>query len=195
MSLKTLVFFLGNMGYPVITRLGISQFWYNHWYSDSNYSYLRNFKQDQTFIRLFKLYVKYGLTFSNTAFFHEHFFNKQSKIIRTSTSIKNLKYYRRFYFSNEKLGIEHSYFLRYKTGEYFPLRLWLIKYSDWVIICFNSFKPIKKKSTNKNKLKSEYYGLSTSLTFDRSKLKFKRFKLVYLYVSNQIHRGTLKYLF
>ena len=183
------------MGYPVITRLGISQFWYNHWYSDSNHTYLKNFKQDQTFIRLFKLYIKYGLTFSNTVFFHEHFFNKQSRSTRTNSFIKNLKYYRRFYFSNEKLGIEHSYFLRYRTGEYFPLRLWLIKYSGWIIICFNSFKPIKKKSINQNKSKSEYYGLSTSLNYNKDKLKFNRFKLIYLYINNQVKRDTLKYLF
>ena len=82
-----------------------------------------NFKQDLIFTHLFKMYLNYGLTFSNTLFMHEHFFNYKYKNIRLNLLLKNLRYFRRFYFSNYNLGIEHSYFLRYKTGEYFPLRL------------------------------------------------------------------------
>ena len=69
------------------------------------------------------MYLHYGLTFSNPVFFNEFFFNDKYKKIRIDINFKNLKYFRRFYFSNYNLGIEHSYFLRYRTGEYFPLRL------------------------------------------------------------------------
>lgn len=173
------------MGYPVVTRLGLSQFWYKHWYSSSSKNYFFNFKQDLMFSHIFKMYINYGLTFNNSLFFHEFFFNKNSKKIRINILFKNLKYFRRFYFSNDNLGIEHSYFLRYKTGEYFPLRLWILKYSNWIIICFNCFKPLKKKSKVKNIMKSEHYGLSSNLKFNELKLKYNRFKLVFLFVKKQ----------
>ena len=114
---------MGNMGYPVVTRVGLNQFWYKHWYSNSNTHYFLNFKQDLAITKLFRMYLQYGLTFSNSIFFHELFYNNRFKSLRTDTVVENLKYFRRFYFSNDNLGIEHSYFLRYKTGEYFPLRL------------------------------------------------------------------------
>lgn len=168
------------MGYPVITRLGLSQFWYRHWYSDSNKNYFLNFKQDIMFTHLLKMYLQYGLTFNNSLFFHELYFNKNSKQIRLNIILKNLKYYRRFYFSNDNLGIEHSYFLRYKTGEYFPLRLWVIKYSGWLILSFNCFKPVKRKISKRKIVKSEYYALSHSLNSHNCKYKYKRFKLIFL---------------
>ena len=117
------------MGYPVITRLGLNQFWYRHWYSDINFK--ENLKQDNNFVSLIKFYLNYGLTFSNNIFFHEYFFNRNLKWVRLLNLNSNIRFFRKFYFSNELLGIEHSYFMRYKTGEYFPLRIWLIKYSNW----------------------------------------------------------------
>ena len=42
-----IIVYMGNMGYPVITRLGINQFWYKNWYTDSDF--MLNFKQDLIF--------------------------------------------------------------------------------------------------------------------------------------------------
>jgi hypothetical protein len=61
---------MGNMGYPVVTRIGINQFWYHHWYSDVNYS--SNLKQDNLFDKLVYMYLRYGLTLQNNPFFHEY---------------------------------------------------------------------------------------------------------------------------
>lgn len=183
------------MGYPVITRLGLSQFWYRHWYANSNSSYFMNFKQDLIFTHLFKMYLNYGLTFSNTLFMHEHFFNYKYRNIRLNLLLKNLRYFRRFYFSNYNLGIEHSYFLRYKTGEYFPLRLWIIKYSNWLIICFNCFKPIKQKFSKKITTKKEFYSISPSLNFNKNNQKFYRFKLIFLYLQKSFFKKSFNYFF
>ena len=183
------------MGYPVITRLGLNQFWYRHWCTNSNKNYLQNFKQDIVFTQLFKMYVYYGFTFPNTLFFHEFFYNAKSKSIRRAIILKNLKYYRRFYFSNDNLGIEHSYFLRYKTGEFFPLRLWVIKYSNWILLCFNCFKPIKKKSKGKNIMKAEFYALTPNLKFETELLKYRRFKLIFLFLKKFVFSKTTRYIF
>ena len=65
------------------------------------------------------MYLNYGITFINNLYVHEYFFSKNYKTNRKSNIIDNLKFYRRFFFSNRILSIEHSYFLRYKTGEFF----------------------------------------------------------------------------
>ena len=82
-----------------------------------------SFKQDIIFQTLLKAYLSYGLTFSSNIFFNPYFYSKATRRFKENIFLKNLKFYRRFYFSNVTLGIEHSYFLRYRTGEYFPLRL------------------------------------------------------------------------
>ena len=186
---------MGNMGYPVVTRLGLNQFWYKHWYSNSNKNYFFNCKQDFIFIKLFKMYLSYGLTFSNSIFFHEFFYSSKLRYLRTSVNIANLKYFRRFYFSNDNLGIEHSYLLRYKTGEYFPLRLWIIKYSNWIIICFNCFKPIKGRDNKKSLMKKEHYSLSPDLNLNKSALKFNRFKLIFIFFKKNFYNKQLEYSF
>lgn len=172
------------MGYPVITRLGLNQFWYRHWYSDINFK--ENLKQDNNFVSLIKFYLNYGLTFSNNIFFHEYFFNRNLKWVRLLNLNSNIRFFRKFYFSNELLGIEHSYFMRYKTGEYFPLRIWLIKYSNWVILSFNCFKPIKYKSKFKKSIKKEFSSISPSFSMNSSRLNFKRYKLLYLFLKTKM---------
>lgn len=179
---------MGNMGYPVVTRLGINQFWYKNWYSDT--SYMLNFKQDLIFQDLLKLYIDYGLTFTNNIFFNNYFFMSSRKNVKKENFfLKNLKHYRRFFFSNEILGIEHSYFLRYKTGEYFPMRLWLMRYSNWIIIFFNCFKPIKKKPQKNNFVKKEVHAVSPDLAFKNNKHYLKRFTLMYLFLNKTIKKS------
>ena len=177
--------FIGNMGYPVITRLGVSQFWYKHWYNDCDFK--TNVKQQQIFIKLFKLYINYGLSFETNIFFNQYFFNKNCKKTNNTYLLSQLKYFRRFFYSNFTLGIEHSYFLRYKTGEYFPLRIWFIQYSKWIIINFSCFKPIKKKPRKKSTIVKEIASINTSGLDLQNITKKKRFKLVYIAL-----RKTLK---
>jgi hypothetical protein len=165
------------MGYPVITRLGVSQFWYHHWYSDK--TYFLNTKQDRLLLELIKLYLDYGLSFQHNIFFHEYYFSPKLRKRRVNQSILNLRYFRRFFFSNYTLGIEHSYFLRYHSGEYFPFRFWLMRHSGWIIVCFNCFKPVKIKPNKKNFIKRESSALGASLVLKKST---NRAKLFYLYL-------------
>ena len=80
--------------------------------------------------KILKLYLRYGLTTTSDVFFNKFFFNKKVKNINTGIYNKNLKFFRKFFYSNKLLNIEHSYLLRIKTGEYFPLRVWLISYEN-----------------------------------------------------------------
>lgn len=180
------------MGYPVITRLGVNQFWYRHWYSSK--SFQKNFKQDKIFLDLLKLYINYGLSFNNFIFFNPYFFSKNRHNRTLNFTTINLKFFRRYYFSNEPLGIEHSYFLRYKTGEYFPIRLWLVRYSNWVILFFSCFKPIKSKFTSGLEKKKELHAINSNTNYNSAFFKIKRFILLHLFLTKRFN-SNLKYNF
>jgi hypothetical protein len=132
------------MGNPVITRLGINQFWYKHWYSDTTQAL--NIKQDDSFEKLINIYLNYGLVFKTNPFLHEYWYRKFAHKIRVfDQEERNTKFFRRFFYTNDNLSIEHTYLIRNRTGEYFPMRTWVMKYGGWVIICVNWFKPLKTR--------------------------------------------------
>ena len=181
------------MGHPVITRIGINQFWYRHWYSDSEYS--SNLKQDNFFEKLVYVYLRYGLTFQNNPFFHEYWYRKTNKPVRTLLfTQKNLKFFRKFFYENTTLSIEHSFFLRNETAEYFPLRTWIMKYKNWVIICVQWYKPMKGKNTSKRSVR-EWSSGSGIITPFRCDYKLKRLKLVYFYLWQKSLKTSKTYMF
>ncbi len=184
---------MGNMGHPVITRIGINQFWYRHWYSDTNYS--NNLKQDNLFDKLVYLYLKYGLTFQNNPFFHEYWYRKTNKPVRTKFfTRKNIKFFRRFYYQNTTLSIEHSFLLRKETAEYFPLRTWILKYGNWVVVCVQWYKPMKGKNNTIRRARDKSNN-SAALTRIRGRLKLKRLKLAYYYLLQKDSLVLKNYVF
>lgn len=181
------------MGHPVITRLGINQFWYKHWYSDLHFS--ENLKQDNIFEKLVYLYLRFGVTFKNNPFFHEYWYRKTNKAIRTNLfTEKNIKFFRRFFYENTTLSIEHSFLLRNETGEYFPLRTWILKYCNWVIICVQWYKPMKGKNTRMKRAKETSHNIG-ALTQKSKTLNLKRLKLAYFFLNNNKTFSTKKYIF
>jgi len=180
------------MGYPVITRLGINQFWYRHWFSKKNFQ--KSSQQDKLFLELLKLYINYGLSFNNLIFFNSYFFKNTKLNFLGNSAELNLKFFRRYFFSNEPLGIEHSYLLRYRTGEYFPIRLWLIKYSRWVMLFFTCFKPIKSKHFANSQKKKEIQTTTSGVNHNLSFFKVKRFILIHTLLSKKLD-PDLKYNF
>lgn len=166
------------MGNPVSTRLGINQFWYKHWYTDS--TKILNLKQDDSLQKLVTFYLQYGLTFQTNQFVHEYWYKKYLKHTRVVIQSKlNIRFFRRFFYTNDILGIEHSYLIRNRTAEYFPMRTWVLRYSGWLIFSVQWFKPLKTKQKSiLNSRSSSYVGSvikatpSTTLT--------KRIKLLVL---------------
>jgi hypothetical protein len=175
------------MGYPVLTRLGLNQFWYKNWYSDINFK--TNFKQDKIFLQLIKFYLNYGLMFTNNIFFNEYFFNKNLKNKRLTSLIYNKKFFRKFFFSNDVLNIEHSYFLRYKTGEYFPFRIWIIKYSNWIILNFTCYKPIKNKIRSKMSIKKELSSVNPALSHSSLRSKLVRYNILFIFFKKYFYKN------
>ena len=180
------------MSNPIITRLGVNQFWYKHWYSDKNFS--ANLHQDKTFETLIKFYLDYGLTFNNNPNVHEYWYNSSFKKFRTENHRTNLRFYRRFFYTNDIMGIEHSYFIRHFSGEYFPLRLWVMKYLGWVILCVQWFKPIKKKTRRVlvRRVRKKY---STLHEYGRPKHSLNRLKVLLIIFNKELLNLSKNYLF
>ena len=183
------------MGNPVITRLGTQQFWHNHWYSDKSVSL--NLQQDKLFSNLIHLYLTYGLNIRENLFIHEYWYANNSRI-------KNLKsnyhktmhniFYRRYYYLNNVVGIEHSFLLRNTTAEYFPLKLWLFKFNNWIILNVTWFKPLK----GKNKIKPFSGSASAANVLHKPKslyYKNKRIKLILTALFLKLKFFHKKYIF
>lgn len=146
------------MGNPVITRLGINQFWYRHWYTDTKYH--NTIKEDTTITTLVSFYLNHGVIFKSNPFLHEYWYKQKQKSLHKkiriiNQDINNLQSFERFFYTNDRLGIEHSYLIRHRTGEYFPMRIWLMRYGNWLFLSVHWFKPLKTKKNllkKKNKL-------------------------------------------
>ncbi len=128
---------MGNMSNPSINRWGINTFWYSFWYSDNRYS--ENLKQDSLFIKLLNLYLYYGINTSLNFFANIYWYSNQFKLLQL------MPYSRQLTFKNPLLQTQSSYSLRQKTESIYPMKLWLLKYNNWLIINLYWFQPFKKK--------------------------------------------------
>lgn len=180
------------MTHPVVTRLGIKQFWYNHWYSDTMQA--SNLKQDKSLRQLLEFYLNYGLTTKSGLFIHEYWYNKKYTRLRLAESTNYTRSFRRFYFTNETLSIEHSYLVRNRTGEYFPLKVWLFRYQGWFIISVKWFKP--RKSKFRNAAGNAPSHLSVAARTTKVPAAARRLKLLSLLLLNTTRgRDTHSYMF
>ena len=173
------------MGNPVSTRLGINQFWYKHWYNDHSKSL--ELKQDESLEKLISFYLQYGLSFQTNPFIHEYWYKKNLKNIRIVVQNKlNIRFFRRFFYTNDTLGIEHSYLIRNKTPEYFPMRTWVLKYAGWIIFSIQWFKPLKTKTSSLIHKRSASYVGSVSRSTPNFILT-KRIKLILLFTLKNLN--------
>lgn len=135
-------FILGNISSPVITRLGVNQPWYKHWYSDTMFSKLLN--QDKSIETFIIWYLSFGIDFKINPLLSSYWYLRQSKSTNLKFTTYNMRFFRRYFYSNDIVGVEHSYFIRNHTGEYFPFRVWVMRYGGWIILVVTWFKPRKR---------------------------------------------------
>lgn len=195
-------YFIGNMGNPTITRLGKTQMWYKKYYTDSNYSIF--FKKTYTFENLLTKYFNYGLFLHSSTLWNK-FWYRPSNIFKGSTPLvynKNiLLYFRKFYYSHTTLTIEHSYYIRNKTPEFFPLRLYILRYNNWLVTSIQWFKPHKHtKLLNSKNLNSKnlIIPLKQHSILNKNLLRRNnRLKLLFFFLKsyNKFTTKTLQYGF
>lgn len=171
------------MGNPVITRLGRNQLWYRKWYEDKNYKNL--LKTTKTFEDLVLLYLQYGFYFTGNMYLNNYWYKE--KLFKKPQSIKKhfSIYFRRYFYTHSTLTIEHTYLLRKSTPEYFPLRLYILSYKNWLILSIQWFKPTKvnskKKINNNLRVNNQLIYKNNSITNKQHSL-LNRTKLIILYL-------------
>ena len=183
------------MSSPVITRLGLNQFWYKYWYSDTFFSKLLN--QDRLIETFVTWYLSYGLQFFRNPLISNYWYDVDNKSVVSNFFSFNMRYLRRYFYSNDVVGVEHSYFLRNHSGEYFPFRLWLFRFCGWLILSVSWFKPRKKKlkQTFKN---DKNYSQVSSFSFFNHKTKgnlFLRSKILFYFLVKVISKTQPNYNF
>lgn len=138
------------MGFPVITRLGVHQFWFNHWVND--FSYSQYFKQNKSLKLFGTLYLRYGLLYRNDIFVNRYFFSKPTKQFSEFMIKKKKKIYlRKKLYENHRFNVIMYYDDRLQLTEYFPMKTWLFRFNNWMVIMMHWFKPFKGKSRQRAK--------------------------------------------
>jgi hypothetical protein len=139
--------------------------WYKHYFTD--FSYKLMYKLVYNFENLINNYFIYGLY--NYHKLHNVFWYKsflKNKVIKTTNKINNPLYFRKYYYSHKTLTIDHSYFVRLRTAEFFPLRLYILKYNNWIVTSVQWFKPLKTQNFTNKTLK-----LTGNLVFSQDKTR------------------------
>nr|QPL15896.1 ribosomal protein S3a [Strombidium sp.] len=169
---------MANMGYPVVTRLGINQTWYNQWSPDKNYP-LRT-QQFNLTKKFLKIYLTYGIMSHSNIFIHEYWYNKKFKFRRTLKHYLFItKYFRQAYLTDHIVGTKVKFLIRKRTFEYFPMRYWFYKYFNWVIILVKWFVP--NKFSNQKYYRINVYKAvgaifpNHTLKYSKNKSYYKRF--------------------
>lgn len=130
------------MSNPSINRWGLNLFWYKYWYTDKTQQL--NIQQDDIFSKLIHTYLFYGIIYPRNIFVNKRWFKSNYKIDYKIYPIFNEKYYR---WSEIKHGLLQEKIIkkfRIKKLNFYYTRIWLLRYQQWLIINFYSYKPFKK---------------------------------------------------
>ena len=161
--------YIGNTSNPVINRIGVVQPWAHNYVPSKNLK--AKIRWVKSALKALGDYISYGVNFQSNIFIHEYWYKKH-KQVRTLPVRTYMQYYKRFYYSNNTLSIEHSFLIRKQTKEFFCFRPWVLLYNNWFIIIICWYKPPKPYK----KLKS---SLSNSTLKKKSKVTRKVRELIY----------------
>jgi len=98
-----------------------------------------NVSQDRNFSQLLTIYLHYGLSVPINAYYSPYWYN--SNLVNLKTPI----YFRWITTKNKTLGFNTVYRLRTKTTDLYPMKLWILKYNNWLILNLYWFQPNKFK--------------------------------------------------
>lgn len=149
--------YLGNMSNPLVNRWGANIYWSKLWYSDQNYT--TNLKQDSVFIQLLKMYFMYGLQTPVNLFLLKYwYFSKKTDAKKSHLTFTN-KYYRRYSKNLTLDEKDNSYTLRLATKDIFPMKVWIFKFQNWILLNFYWFQPLKKSIFKQIKKQPKTFSL------------------------------------
>lgn len=151
------------MSNPCINRWGLNTFWHNFWFTDHNYSV--NVRQDKAFAILIQTFIFHGVNINYNIFCRPYWYSN-------NFSHLSIKTYQRFFYYYP-VGIKafaERYSIRQEADCIFPMKIWILRYSHWVIINQYWFNPFKGR---RRKLK--LFEIPSSFdAFSSTKSTFKR---------------------
>ena len=137
---------MGNMSNPCLNRWGSNIYWSVFWYSDNYYA--KNLQHDRLFEKLLNIYLFYGLQSKTTFFLSNYWFYSKTQCESSQKLIvSNHNYYRWFEYYDSGLGKKFKDCLRAKTTDVYLMKLWILKFVNWIVINVYWFKPIKGKES------------------------------------------------
>jgi len=141
------------MSNPLVNRWGLNIYWPKLWYSDKNYTL--NLKQDNIIFQLIKFYFFFGIHLPQHLFLSKYWYYKldQFRVLNHLTSIQ--KYYRWYGKKISLDGEKSKYKVRNMVKDIFPMKIWIFKFSNWILINFYWFQPIKKSYTKLKRVPSK----------------------------------------
>lgn len=156
------------MSNPCLNRWGSSIYWSVFWYSDNYYA--KNLQQDRIFEKLLNIYLFYGLQTKTTFFLSNYWF--YSKAFSSAAVTKSLitssnNYYRWFEYFDSGLGKKLQDCLRVQTRDVYMMKLWILKFVNWIVINVYWFKPIKGKESHGHQIEKRRPVDYTLLTLGR----------------------------
>lgn len=128
------------MSNPSVNRWGLNTFWYTFWATDNRYS--SNLNQDKIFTQLISIYLFYGINLRLNIFSNRYWLYNQHYPLTL------ISYYRPVTRIGRQFGELIRYSLRQEADCVFPMKLWILKYNNWVIINQYWFHPLKRGSVN-----------------------------------------------
>lgn len=166
---------MANISSPIVTRFGSKQLWHKHWYTDLNSHYSTILNSIKVIENLLEVYLNYGLDFTSNPLIRDYWVN--SKFKGFSPLNNRWRWFRKMFYRNARVKFEYSYVIRRHSGEYFPFKLWVLRFSGWFIFLKSSFKPMKFKvrklrrsNFRLSKIASNLKGFSKVQNFSRVKL-------------------------
>lgn len=128
------------MNNPNISRHGAVQYWLNMWFTDFNFS--STLHADNLFDKLLTFYINFGFNEYYDRHYHNYWYRK--------TFYGHKKFYNDMYNSYfrpfEAPMPDNMGFIRGKFRVFplvYPLRTWVYRFNNWVIIQFVWFSPAK----------------------------------------------------
>lgn len=178
------------MSNPSINRWGLNTYWNSLWYSDVRYS--TNLKQDAIFEELLQTYLHYGLKMRSSYFVHPFWHKITNEKYKLKVKKQDQKYYKAFTKWDFVTRDYIFYSLRTRQLDLYFMKIWILKFNNWVIINLYWFQPLKRKG--------KYYYRSKNYFFIKfNKVRqFSLWKRMYATISKTYFRHwTLKskYLF
>jgi len=125
------------MSNPCINRWGLNTIWYNFWYKDFDFAY--EHKQDCIFSKLLTLFLFYGVNLTYNIFANTYWYST------AYTKLAIRSYQRWITRKPNQFGEVVHLSVRKEADCVFPMKLWILKYSHWIIINQYWFQPIKKR--------------------------------------------------